>query len=185
MLSCTTRLSPNEYIRWVNNAEHDLIREYEIQGLHIKGIYRPNNYILLNELGPETINQKHIDEESTALKTVQYYELVISRDSADFIKEQSNSNDEYLNNLYYFTFNFKNDIQLIYPDVDTMPVKLYHFERAYSLSNAKKILLVFEDNGYKGDRILHIDSPGLPTGVINLYFKSDAIEKASNIEIKL
>lgn len=182
---CITRLSPKEYISWVNNTENDLIKEYEIEGLHVKAIYRPTNYILLNDLGPETINQKDLDDEAASKKTVQYYELIISRDSVDFIKKQSTSDQDYSNTLYYFAFKLKDDIKLIYPGVDTMPVKLYHFERSYSLSNSKKMLLVFEDKGIEGDRVLHIDSPALPTGVVNLYFKSTAIKKASNIEIKL
>jgi len=185
LFSCTARLSPLEYKAWLEDPENGLLQETKKSGLTVKAFYRPQTYLVLNDLGLESLSDSSIATMKKEYAGIQYYELVISMDSSDFIKGYSRDKNDYMNNLYYFTFAFQKDISLIYPGIDTIPVNLYHFERSYGMSYSKKFLIGFEDNKHKGDRLLHIDSPLLPTGVINVCFDATNIDKASAIEIKI
>ena len=184
-LSCKS-YSPEEYLAWVENEENGLIQKKNIAGIEIKASFRPENYNMLKELGPENSrNEKRVEEFHDSNGALQFYELEISNDSVDFIQKQSSNVDDYHDQLYYFTFSFKDDIKLIYPGKDTLSPIIYHFERAYSLSNKKKMIVAFElPEKDDGDRVVQIDCPLLPTGVVNLYFSQEFIKDASKLKLK-
>ena len=170
----------------MEDVENGLIQKKSISGVEIKAFYKTCDYNMLKELGPENMNDSlQVNAYKLSNGALQFYELNISTDSVDFIEKQSANNQDYHNQLYYFTFSFQNDIKLIYPGKDTLTPIIYHFERAYSLSNKKKMLLAFslpEKN--EGDCILEIDSRLLPTGVVNLYFSEKDIDKANKTQLK-
>ncbi len=177
-------MTPVEYMQWVSSDESGLNKETKKAGIISKAFYRPDAYMVLTDLGPKALTDSVIHSKKAEYNGLQYYELTLRMDSTDFIKNGSADKESYMSNLYYFTFAFQRDILLIYPGLDTLPVKLFHFERTYGVSPTKKFLLGFEDKN-KGDRILKIDSPLLPTGVINLYFENKNIEKAKAVELKI
>lgn len=185
LAACTTKLKPVEYKEWLENPESGLVQERNISKLKIKAYYRPESYMAFNDLGANDLNDSILESTKKEYHTMQYYELIISMDSTDFIKNQSTDKNDYINNLYYYTFNFKDDISLVYQDSVHVPVSLYHFERSYGLTYSKKFLIGFENKEEIGGRSIKIDSPLLPTGVVYLFFDKKNIERASAIEITL
>jgi hypothetical protein len=171
---------------WIEDEQNGLIQKKKIGGIEISACYKPEEYNMLKELGPENIkNKSTIDEYKSTNGALQFYELNISKDSVDFIQKQSTDIEDYQNQLYYFTFTFQNDIKLIYPGQDTLSPILYHFERAYSLSNKKKMIIAFDiPKENSDDRVVQIDSPLLSTGVVNLYFSKENINKAESLKLK-
>lgn len=178
-------MTPAEYMQWASSEESGLQIQTKKAGITANAFYRPHMQMILTDLGPSGLSDSIVKVKEKEYSGLQYYELTLQMDSTDFIKSNSNGKENYLSNLYYFTFAFQRDISLIYPGTDTLPVKLFHFERAYGVSPAKKFLLGFEDKNVSGNRVLRIDSPALPTGVINLYFENKNIEKAQAVELKI
>jgi hypothetical protein len=141
-MSCTPRLGREEFVGWVQSYEH---------GLHVKQVfseyefdvqYQPNAYRALLR-NPNITEAEYAQEQDG--DALQYYTLTISLQdkNTDFLNYGISTMEEKQQKLYYYSYNFQDDIHLE-EGGKTFPCALYHFERSADVSNSRTFVLAFE-----------------------------------------
>jgi hypothetical protein len=135
---------PADYMRYVEDAGNGLRIEKKMGQVKFTAQYKPYEYILLKE----TKARPNTEEElQTNLKELSGYEYItfnigaVSGKSSPIEKKDNNS--EYFQRLSYCTSELQNDFLLIDGD-DTLPCKMYQFERNYGMGPSNNILLGFQ-----------------------------------------
>lgn len=147
LLGCgPKRLPPSDYIKWVENKANGLFIEKDINNYSFRLQFKPVEYIIAREFGPENLYK--IDEfeaRKNQLDSFCYFNLDIS--SADkkksVLSEDLVEQKEYYSRLNYYTSFAQNDIKLC-ANGDTLSCSLYHFERTYDISPFNTIVLGFK-----------------------------------------
>jgi hypothetical protein len=143
-ISCQSRLEQKDYIAWV--------RDYE-NGLHVKKSnaeftfdlqYQPSAYVWLQRHGAGT--EKIDTTEIATIAGTQYYILTIAveRNDVDFIDYNVKDIKEKQQKLYYFSYQFQNDI-FLEENNTRLPCVLFHFERSIDLNQNCTFILGFEN----------------------------------------
>ncbi len=139
--SCHGNLDKKEYVAWV--------RDYE-NGLHVKKQqipyyfdlqYQPMPYMMLQRASSSSASEGQDKSESA----IQYYTLSIGLEdnSMDILRYQITNQAEKQQRLYYFSYQFQNDITLE-ENGKVFPCVLFHFESEATVNNARTFVLAFE-----------------------------------------
>jgi hypothetical protein len=102
---------------------------------------------------------------------LQYYTLTVGlpESTNDFLENQVSSPEEKQQLLYYYSYQFQNDLTL--EDGDSkLPCVLFHFERSADIKNSRTFVLAFEN--------LHADSRE-----VNLSIQSELFPQLVTIKI--
>lgn len=146
LTSCSNYLKPNDYIVWVNNTEHGLIKEYTKSGYLFKAYYRPSSYLALKELADVNISDKLLDSVNNEYDGSYYFDIKIfnsENPNEDALKSFLNNEQEYYARMEYLSSYVNNDFKLVH-NSDTMRCMMHHFERTYKLSPNISLSLAFE-----------------------------------------
>jgi hypothetical protein len=185
--SCSTERSemrPGEYIAFVDNAENGFIREKQIGGVKFKLKYQPLDYLVAKQITENKISDKHqLDEYIRSRNGLRYFilELENERAETDLLSEKSRSQEEYLQRVNYYSYEFENDIRLV-SEKDTLPCAMYHYENSYGGTPKLKFLIAFKESG--NNMSLVINDRIFNNGNVKLELADDAVMPRLNLEIQ-
>ncbi|BDS15411.1 hypothetical protein [Aureispira anguillae] len=178
-------LIPSDYVAWVNNPENGLLRKKTIHPLEVELLYKPIAYVIANEMRTNDIAEADYKQREKELAGMQYYTLKLSTAGGkDITTYQVNDNAQQQERLSYLSFAMQKDIKLI-EGTDTLPCKLYHFERSYDLAAHRTFVLGFEQKEATktANKTLVLDLPYFQTGPIKLNYKTSALEAIPNLKL--
>ncbi|ABG60450.1 hypothetical protein [Cytophaga hutchinsonii] len=190
LTACSVKeLSPSDYIYWVEDPDNGLHKIEQIGELVYEVQYKPADYILCKtgELD-EVVSDKLLDSLRTQYDSLIYFTIVLKTTSGkDPVSQHTNSKDIEEAALYYFQYNFQQDIHLKIADKDDKqysPV-LFHFERMYTINNAKVFLMAFDKTSEMKDNDLQliIHSKYLTSGLVKFYFDKDIFVQQTKMKL--
>lgn len=147
VVSCqrTTVKDATEYVRYIDNPENGLIKEYSFadKGFKLMGCYKTPEYSAIKEIGPDAFNTDNFREMAKDFEGGYHFNFVISsiQSGYDAIKGKLSPN-EYIDRITYMSGAIRNDFKLV-AGLDTIPCSVCHFERTYNISPDNIIMLVF------------------------------------------
>jgi hypothetical protein len=180
-------LGIQEYAQWVENKDNGLSTTKEIEEFEFKILYKPIDYIIAYELKNQGLNKDSIAARKEQLKGFQYYTLKIkSTNDNEIFKSGIKTEEEYYQRLEYFVGPVQDDISVIDGN-DTLPCKVYHFERNYGLSPYNTMVMSFEsketENNKIHDKTFVYDDQVLGTGKIAITISGSDIENLPTLKI--
>jgi hypothetical protein len=179
------KLTPGEYVRWVENQENKLIAKTVKDGIEYKLQFKPVSYVALLEQRANAIDQAQLKKDIGDFSELQYYTLYISSGDhkADVLAVNATKNEDYFQRLGYFVTEMQNDITLK-QGKEKLPCVLYHYERDYNLTPYQKFLIAFRANDHsnEADRTLVLNDRVFNKSV-ELTIPADAIKKTPELQI--
>lgn len=157
MVACRSDLPPERYLEWV--AQHrELLSAIQVDGgIQITLTYLPADWLAINESG--TVDPNDIVKTRQEYAGLEYYRLRVALQSGqgDALQFEASSNEDYYRRVEYFSFGLQHDLRLL-TGSDTLPCKLFHFERNYGAAPFMDFMLGFETRpGSEFDRTLLYD----------------------------
>jgi hypothetical protein len=142
--SCSKELEREDYIKWVRDPKNGLHTIKESSGFVFDLQYQPSDYVWLQSSEKGQINSVYQPD------NIQHFMLTVSltNPALDLINSNIDNNGEKQEKLYYFSYQFQNDIQLE-ENGKSLPCVLFHFERPQDLKNGRTFLLGFENQDQK------------------------------------
>lgn len=181
-------LIPSDYVTWVQDEAHGLRQTRTISPLRVTTLYKPLPYIIAQEERTNTIDLEHYQSRTAALQGMQYYTLQVAiegntqRDVTNYQVVDGTAQQE---RLAYLSFGMQQDIQLIQGE-DTLPCKLFHFERSYDLAPHRTFVLGFEEP--KGvvstqERTLVVELRPFNTGPLKFNYSETTLSKIPKLRL--
>ena len=175
-------LEPIDYVHWVEDEENGLKVSKVIDDFKFTLQYKPLEYLVAKQEKTHELETKVLNTELKKVEGMQYYTFSIG--SADgqsvLLKTGLDSEVEYYERINYFSFEMQRDLFLV-QDNDTLPCKLFHFERTYNLMPMNNIVLGFElteeeqsGNTYSNKTLIYNDRM-LDMGTVRLTIKGENI----------
>jgi hypothetical protein len=178
-------LEPLKYVSWVENEKNGLKAKKEIGDFVYTLQYKPLPYIALMEKRDPQVKTEYVQKRVKELRGMQYYTLTItSKDKKEVLASHIDSENEYYDRLQYLVDGAQDDISLIEAG-DTLPCRLYHFERDYGITPNAKILLGFEEatgEKAKEDRTIYFNERILGSGRMFLAINASSISKLPQLK---
>lgn len=139
-ISCNSALSRDAYVAWVRDYDNGLHVKKQFSGYDFDLQYLPSQYVMLQRSGAVTEGQD-------GQATLQHYTLSVSLENkaADLISHNIANSIEKQQKLYYFSYEFQQDITLE-ENGKVLPCALFHFEKGSGLSNVSTFVLAFENS---------------------------------------
>lgn len=183
--SCDKALAPSEYVKWVKEPTHGLLKTKEVGGLRMEAMYKPTAYQIANEEKSNSIKKAKFNQRTSVLGKQQQYELkftVTEREGVNLVNWRVENMQASQNRMEYLSFGMKDHIYLI-DGVDTLPCLSFHFERSYDVAPYRTFLVGFDETNSKKDKTLIFDSPVFGTGPMKITFEHQAISNLPNIKL--
>ena len=185
--SCApSSLSPEKYKSWVESESHGLKVKKDVGDFTFTFQFKPLPYIALIESRDLNVKETFIQKRTNEMAGMQYFTLTItSKDRKEILASHAASESEYYDRLQYLVADAQNDISLI-QGKDTLPCKLYHFERDYGISPNAKLLLGFESakgDQEKENKVLLFDEKILGGGRIFMAINASDINKLPQLKL--
>lgn len=180
-------LLPSDYIVWVEDPTNGLNKKKQVPPLEVTALYKPAEYIIANEERTNILSESVYQERSNKLLGMHYLtlKLGIEEEGKSVVDYQIETAQEKEERYNYLSFAMQRDIKLV-EGTDTLPCKLYHFERSYDLVSYRTFVLGFEkrkENEDK-DKTLILDLAYFNTGPIKLNYKATDINSVPNIKLQ-
>jgi len=178
--SCSHKeLNPTDYIHWVEDESNGLHKVEEVGDLIYDVQYKPTDYILCKTGEIDgVVSDGLLDSLRAQYDSLLYFTVTLKNSTGkDPISQNSNSKEIEEAAIYYFQYNFQKDIYI--EVVDTVKIKhtpvLFHFERMYTVNNAKVFLIAFDNTIEMKEKDLQliIHSNYLTSGLVKFYFDKD------------
>lgn len=178
------QLLPADYVAWVQDEDNGLRVGKTVDSYDFTLQYRPLEYIVAMEnKGNAGIHHDSVQKRIKELEVLQYYTLKIaSREGKEVIATGISSEAEYYARMEYFTSGIENDLVLV-QGKDTLPCRLFHFERNYQLAPYNNIVVAFDSSSVKADRTFIYDDQVLGIGPVQLTLKASAIENTPQLKV--
>lgn len=173
----------DQYIDWVEDPVNGLYQSKTFNGVLFSVQYKPLEYdVLLQE--KRKLSQNELEAETDSISGMQYYTLRIATISGSDIQRFGISNDdEYYARLEYFSLEMQNDISLIQGN-DTLPCRMFHFERTYGIDPRATFVLAFENGKSKlEDRTLILNDRVFKNGPVLMTIESSNIERTPKLNL--
>ncbi len=176
-------LSPEMYIRWINNVSNGLVKEEIVGNVKYTVAYRPADYQLATGLLGN-------DSSLVAASKDDNFSFVIKMEPTDgktqVLTINALNQQEPFERISYYLSDMQNDIQLI-EGKDTLYADNFIYERYYNLSPAQNFLVGFTHKQLKegNDLILVINDRALNTGRIHFRFDADILKKIPQLTMPL
>lgn len=183
LTSCGVKsLKPEEYVKWVENADNGLSLTKEFDDVTFQVLYKPVNYIVAKEFLNGGIKKEEVDKRIKELGSMDYYTLRIKSNSSNELLSANIGNEsEYYQRLEYFMGPMQDDINLINAN-DTIPCALFHFERSYGLAPYNNFVVGFAgQKKIDDDQTFVFEDKILGTGKVMFKIKSEDRKNIPNI----
>ncbi|MBD2769218.1 hypothetical protein IC235_15105 [Hymenobacter sp. BT664] len=172
--ACSGKLDPPSYLAWVQDYSHGL-HVQKPEGEYVWDVqYTPTDYVWLQRAGASpgsaaTEVRREIDQ-------LQYFTVTVGLQdaAANFMTYRAGTTAEKQERLYYFSYQFQNDIHLE-EGGQRLPCVLYHFEQyATRSANSRTFVVGFENNGSQARQAsLVIDSPRFGAAPLTITVSKD------------
>lgn len=142
-VSCTGSLSKEGYVRWVRDYSNSLHVSQKVGEFEFDVQYQPSDYLWLQKMNTDNFDERR--EKNAGSDAIQYYVLTVGLASktVDFINYGVNDLPGKQRKLYYFSYQFQDDIKLE-EGGKQVPCVMYHFEKPVDLRGTRTFLLGFE-----------------------------------------
>lgn len=177
------RLSPGEYIAWMQDPENGLVQTHETGDFRITAQFKTPDYILLKEHRKGDAAQ--IDDSAWAIAAGSYAGLcqftlqLTGKERGEFLGVAIQEAPEYYERIQYYTDLVVADLALVVAQ-DTIPCAISLFERTYGAAPFDNLLIGFSGlpasvlQGAAGDiELIHTDRV---LGIGTLSFKFNALD---------
>lgn len=189
LIACNNnRVSPKDFVNWVDSGENGLIKEKEVNGYKIISKFIPAQYVAVKET---YIENKEFDKSTyqkklNELNSQYYIYLQISPTSGNQSTLRSNLKDasEYYYRIEYFNFLAQNDLYLITND-DTLNCSLSNFENNFEINPFNNWQISFEKPAkpLTGDLVFMWDDQALGIGRIRFTYNLKELNNIPTITL--
>jgi hypothetical protein len=172
MQSTSPELSSEGYMEFVKDNSHDLAQSKEIGDFVYTVRFLPAEYLVLRELGNDTINKQEFDKKTKEMNELQYFNFMIQNKAfnQELLRFQLTGENEYYSRIEYFSFKMQDDIKLV-DGKDTLSCELFHFERTYDIAPYLTFNVAFKNTNNKtGGKTFSFDDMIFKNGKINITF---------------
>ena len=182
--SCKNELSPSAYVSWVRNSANGLKVERKIDPYTIAVQYKPQDYMALQEIRGTGMTAVEYDTIEKSYEGAEYYDLGISvtGSNKDFMMYNIKSPNEYFTKEQYMTFQLQKHLTLV-AGRDTLPCKIFHFERNYNSSPTSHFSIGFDEPKEKdANRLIIYDDEILGLNQVILEIQGKNIAKVPRLK---
>lgn len=139
-----TELSPQAYLRWLNEPDGVVMREKEQGDFTFRLQYLPSEAMALNEYGIEAVGNADWTDILAAYDSAWYFQfrMVSKADDVSVVSYKTEKGQE-VERIAHFSFGLQKELKLLH-GTDTLDCSLFHFERNYQLAPYASFLLAFE-----------------------------------------
>jgi hypothetical protein len=182
--SCRNELKPKEYVNWIKNKQKGLLVEKEKDSYLFRLQFKPEEYMALIETRGENTVDTSFQKVLENYSGMEYYDFMIAvkNSNNEVMKYDIKSPTEYFEKVDYMAFKMQNRFTLI-ADKDTLPCKLFHFERNYNTSPESHFSLGFEvpKNGVANRKLIYNDEI-FGVNEIELEIQGESISKLPKLK---
>jgi hypothetical protein len=177
-------LPEDKYLNWMKDQKNGCHKVKKVGDISLEVQYKPTDFVMAEEIDGRMLSAQEYSNRKKEIDGLQYFDLRI-KDNSGLIEGETGSKQEMNERLYYFSYEFENDLTLIDGN-DTLPCVLYHFERTYNLKNTRNFVIGFEKKNRKEmeDKCLVIDSRALGLGIVKIKIDKEALENIPVLENK-
>lgn len=178
-------LSPENYVKWVENEGNGLHRHRSVGNISYDLQYKPLDYICLQEKN-NLMDTTSLAKRKKELEGLQYYQLRISADKkeADVMKAISSDDKDMYSRISYLQFAFAKQISLT-TNGQTLPCVLYHFQQYQGLTPYVDLVFAFkaDSSASHSKRTLFIDDNIFGAGPLYFEFPADVFDQTPQINL--
>lgn len=179
----SSQLSAPAYAAWVREHRADLTTTATAQPITASLTYLPADWLAVNEAGAE--HPEQIAVARREYEGLEYYRLRVAAASGqgDLLQLDAGSTNTYYQRVQYFSFGLQQDLRLL-AGQDTLPCRLFHFERNYGAAPYADFMLGFEDKGgNKWDRVLIYHDRVFTDSLIQLVIPAENIDQVPTLKL--
>lgn len=189
LVSCgQPHLLPVDYVAWVQDETNGLSQTRSIMPLEVTALYKPLPYIIAQEERTNTIDPQQYTTRTKALEGMQYYTLQVGLEGnrqKDITNYGITDGQAQQERLAYLSFGMQQDIHLV-QGTDTLPCRLFHFERSYDLAAHRTFVLAFDQP--KGstptqERTLVVELRPFKTGPLKFHYSAATLSNIPNLTL--
>ncbi|MBL7807380.1 MAG: hypothetical protein JNN28_06190 [Saprospiraceae bacterium] len=173
----SSTLPPGEYITWIRTHQALLTNSQVYGDVCTTLNYLPADWLAVKEAGSD--NPEQIAAAQKEYEGLEYYRLRIATVSGqgDVLQYGIELTEDYYRRVEYFSFGFQKDLRLLV-DQDTLPCKLFHFERNYGAAPYMDFMLGFEQKiGLISNRTLIYEDFVFSNNIVKLTIPAENIQK--------
>jgi len=175
--------TPDAYRAWIGAHKDALSTQISRSGLSFSLTYLPVDWLALQETS--TDNAPEFKKIRETYAGMEYYRLRVSLTGSqgDILQYQAASQEEYYQRVEYFSFGMQHDLRMLNGQ-DTIPCKLFHFERNYGAAPFADFMIGFEDReGNKSDRVLIYNERVYSTSIFQLSIPAENIQSIPKLKL--
>jgi hypothetical protein len=183
MMACNhKRLTPNEYVEWVNDPGNGLHTVNQIGSVKVDILHTPTAYMVLREAKGKKLDTALYNQMAKEFQDLDFFTLRLSDKSKDLVDDPSYSRNEIGQRLYYFSFGLQDDISL---EVEgkSLPCRIFHYEKSYDLTPVKTFVLAFDKVKTEEDKIFVIHADKLGIGKLKIRLENEKLKHIPLLEI--
>lgn len=137
-------VTPGDYVRWVEDADHGLHVTKTIDGLVFDLQYIPLEMAVMRYLSGEKADERIIRETKKKLAGHDYFTLKISESTLknEILRKDLRSMQDYYSRVEYYSHMMQEDLALATSE-DTVSCVLFHWERTFNADPALTFSLAF------------------------------------------
>jgi len=173
-VSCKRSLTRTELLEYLNAPDNGLVKEKQINGIHIGLQYKPSDLYVEQHLRaiPDSIRKSELDKLKKQYGENLYLQLSLGKNNREIVSSFVNTSmhSAMVNRL---AFGMRDFVVLTTESRDTILLKDYNYVPTYGLSTNNKILFVFENNNLNESEYFkfQLKEMGLETGQVNFKIK--------------
>lgn len=149
--ACNKRLSPGQYMSHLNN-DRSVVDTFNSSIFHLEMIFRPFEFMVLNEIGPDHASESTFDQMEPHYKPYSHFVMRVFSDDKknDPLGYKNKTGEEYFTRIQYLTGPFKEDIRLVQNN-DTFPCIDHIYVRGFNLRPFEQMVCVFDHEFDRGE----------------------------------
>ena len=183
-------VSRPEMIRYIQDKEHGLLQEQEVNGMVLPheclGNESEASLLAAQELGDaQRASKTVIDSVEKKYAKNYYFLLKLSKGGKEAIR-QLGSFSRYSDMVQVLSFQMHRFVNCTTPQKDTVPLADYLFDQTYGMSDANTVLLCFDKEklGNKKELEVNIAECGLGTGNLKFKFNQKDIQHVPALDYR-
>lgn len=178
-----SELPPRDFVHWVQDESNGLNISKELGSYTFSLQYRPAEYITVIEKKKDIMHRDSLMKRVKELQGLQYYTLTItSKEEKEVLQTGISSEEELYERMEYLNSRMQDDLWLIDGN-DSLPCRLFHFERSYQLAPYNKVVIAFDNTDLKHDRTLLFNDHALGVGPVRFTIKASSLAAIPQLKV--
>lgn len=184
LTACGSRLSPIDYVHYVENPDNGLLVSSKINGVKYTLQYQPIDYLVMLELKSFSIPPEIFKEQYDRFKGMEHYVFHVDTKDVESLILKSGDTSKNKNSLMeYFNFQVQKDIKLV-EGSDTIPCGIAECESSMGMLPYYSLVIGFPNREYTGDREFLFTNKRIGTGEVKLLVKGQSIQNLPKLKMK-